>query len=242
MKRNILAYVAIGVAVLALGGVITWSLVDKAAQQAAYDAYDVNTVIEASDLNGEIADHVKGEADAPVVIYEYADFQCPGCSTMNPRLNKLIEEYDGQVALVYRNFLMSYHQNGRTAASAAEAAGLQGYWYDYMNKLFTNQAIWEYASQNERVAVFKDLFEQVTDGKGDLEKFEEDINSEAVKKKLKFDEKMANKIDAPGTPSLYLNGERIDFSNAEGEEGFMNLMREKVEARLKELGIKSKRK
>ena len=58
------------------------------------------------------------------------------------------------------------------------------------------------------------------------------MNSEKVKEKVNFDIALAQSLDIPGTPSFYLNGERIDFSEAKTEEEFLNLMREKVDAEL----------
>ena len=241
MKRNFSksgfskgALAAVIVGVVALAGIFVLAFINKKSNEVDYEQYDFNTVIEGNKDNGGISDHIKGSADAPVKIFEYADYQCPGCATTNPRLNKLVEEYDGKVAIVYRNFLLSYHQNGTAAASAAEAAAIQGYWKQYADKLFTNQSSWEYADASDRTDIFVDYFEKVTDGKGDVAKFKEDMASPEVKKKIDFDMGIAKKIEVPGTPSLYLDGERIDFSNAGTEEKFLELMRQKVDAKLKE--------
>ncbi|MBQ6355020.1 thioredoxin domain-containing protein [Candidatus Saccharibacteria bacterium] len=215
-----------------LTAMITLALVHKKANEVDYDKYDANVVIEGTEDNGNIPDHIKGSADAPVKIFEYADYQCPGCATTNPRLNKLIEEYDGKLAVVYRNFLLSYHQNGTAAASAAEAAGLQGYWKPYADKLFANQSSWEYADASDRTDIFVDYFEKVSDGKGDVAKFKADMGSAEVKKKIDFDMGLGRKVDVPGTPALYIDGEWIDFSNHGTEEKFYELLRQKIDAKL----------
>ena len=103
-------------------GIVGWRLADKKANSVDYSKYDINSYIEASDDNGQIADHIKGDKNAPVLIFEYADYQCSACAGMNSRVNKLLEEYGGKLAIVYRNFLLNYHQNATAAASAAEAA------------------------------------------------------------------------------------------------------------------------
>lgn len=215
-----------------LTAMITLALVHKKANEVDYDKYDANVVIEGTEDNGNIPDHIKGSTDAPVKIFEYADYQCPGCATTNPRLNKLIEEYDGKLAVVYRNFLLSYHQNGTAAASAAEAAGLQGYWKPYADKLFANQSSWEYADASDRTDIFVDYFEKVSDGKGDVAKFKADMGSAEVKKKIDFDMGLGRKVDVPGTPALYIDGEWIDFSNHGTEEKFYELLRQKIDAKL----------
>ena len=216
-------------------GLVAWSVSNKASNGVDLSKYNFNEYIEGTEDNGNIADHIKGSKDAKVLIFEYADYQCPGCSTTNPRLNKLVEEYDGKLGVVYRNFLLSYHQNGTAAASAAEAAGLQGYWKEYADKLFANQSSWEYASADERTDLFVKMFEKVTDGKGDVEKFKKDMSSKEVAKKIDFDMSIGKAINIPGTPALYLDGQWLDFSNAGTEEKFMNFMREKIDAKLKSL-------
>lgn len=228
-KKNIVAIVAI-IAVIALfAGVVIWRMVDK----SRISEYDTNSVIGANDDNGGIADHVKGDLEkAKVILFEYADYQCEACAAANPRVNKLVEEYNGDLAVVYRNYLLSYHKNGTAAASSAEAASLQGYWKEYADKLFTNQSVWYSASGDERTDIFVSLFNSATNGQGDEAKFRKDITSEAVKKKLSFDADLTARLEIPGTPAFFLDGERIDFSGAKGEEGFLNVFREKIDEKL----------
>lgn len=228
-KGWLVAVIVIAVAFL---GIVIWRLADKQATQVDYSNYNINSYIDANENNGGIADHVKGSKDAPVVIFEYADFQCSACAAANSRVNKLVEEYDGKLAIIYRNFLLSYHQNGTAAASAAEAAGLQGYWKEYADKLFTNQSTWSDASGDNRTNIFVDLFNKVTDGKGDVDKFVADMNSDAVKNKISFDAGLAKNLSIPGTPSFFLDGELISLENVSSEEDFLNLFRSKIDAKL----------
>lgn len=204
----------IGVAIVVFLGIAGYFVIDANNKATDFSQYDFYSVIEPNKDNGNIGDHVKGSADAPVLIYEYADYQCPGCASINPRVNKAIEELDGKLGVVYRSFLLSYHQNGTAAASAAEAAGLQGYWKEYADKLFEEQAEWEYASASERTALFDKYFREVTDGKGDLEKFEKDLASEAVSKKIKFDMGIGKRVDVSGTPAFYIDGQLIEWGSA----------------------------
>lgn len=184
-----------------------------------YSSYDANSYIEADANNGEIADHVKfGDIEtAKVVIYEYADFQCPYCATFNPYITELVESYNGDVVIVFRNFNMSYHENSKAASAAAEAAAMQGYYEEYSEYLFTNQSDWEYAGVSERTDLFVTYFETVTNGEGDSEKFRSDMASSAVSKKITFDNAIANTNDVPGTPSFYINGEKVEYA-PDGDE------------------------
>lgn len=204
----------IGILVVALLGVATYAIIDGNNKATDFSKYDFFSVIEADNGNGNIADHVKGDKNAPVVIFEYADYQCPGCASINPRVNKVVEQLDGKLAVVYRNFLLSYHQNGTAAASAAEAAGLQGYWKEYADKLFEEQEEWEYASASERSELFAKYFEEVSNSQGNLAKFNEDISSEAVSKKISFDMGIGKRINVAGTPAFYIDGQLINWGEA----------------------------
>lgn len=242
--------VIIGVlAVVALIGVAAFFVIDGNNKATNFSSYDFGSVIDSTEDNGNIGDHVKGDANAPVVIFEYADYQCPGCATINPRVNKAVEELDGKLAVVYRSFLLSYHQNGHAAAAAAEAAGLQGYWKQYADKLFAKQEEWEELSSSNRTAKFDEYFEEVTGGKGDMDKFNRDMASEAVSKKISFDMGIGKRVNVEGTPAFYIDGQLIAWSKPgkvvvdgktiswdEGKSGdeFVELIKEIVETKLGE--------
>ncbi len=251
-KRNGFSVVGviIGIAVIALLSIATYAIIDGNNKAVNYKEYDFNTIIEPNKDNGEIGDHVKGDKNAPVVIVEYADYQCSACASINPRVRKAIDELDGKLAVVYRNYLLSYHQNSTAAASAAEAAGLQGYWEEYGDKLFAGQSEWYYATASERTEIFNKYFMEVTNGKGDIEKFNQDIASEAISKKISFDMGIGKRMNLEGTPSFFIDGQLIDWSNKNGSsvtvngetvswteaqsgEKFVELIKRIVEAKLK---------
>ena len=87
-----------------------------------------------------LPEHVRGNPDAPVTVVEYGDYECPYCAAAAPVLRKLVDESDGQVRLVFRNFpLAEPHPFALTAALAAEAAGAQGSFWPMHDLLFTKQ-------------------------------------------------------------------------------------------------------
>lgn len=200
-----------------------------------YEAYDLNSVIAADENTGGLAENVDGDPDAPVLLYEYGDYQCTACAPMNPYINELLEEYDGKVAVVFRTYIMSYHDNGVAAASAANAAAIQGYWKEYKDLLYETQNDWYYAEGDERQQMLEQYFEQATDGKGDLEQFRQDMGSKEVAQKIKFDAALSERVGLEWTPSFYLDGELLDQRNITTSE-FMDLLREKIDAKLAELG------
>ena len=204
-----------GVIVLVVSFLAVRKIIEANNNMVNFNDYDFYSVIEATKDNGNIGDHVKGDKNAPVLIFEYADYQCQGCASVNPRVNKVVEELDGKLAVVYRNFLLDYHKNAKAAAAAAEAAGLQGYWKEYTDKLFSEQAEWYSASLSKRTELFNKYFEEVTNGEGNLDQFKEDISSEAVSKKVKFDLGIAKRIDARSTPAFYIDGQLIDWGDGD---------------------------
>lgn len=204
------------VAAVAAIGIIGFLIIEGPSKTVNYSSYNPFSIIKPDANNGYIGDNVKGNPDAPAIIFEYADFQCPGCASINTRVNAAIEKAEGKLAVVYRNFILSYHQNGIAAASAAQAAGLQGYYKPFADRLFKGQAEWEYASPSKRTALFQEYFEEVTDKKGDLEKFISDLGSEQISKKIDFDTNIGKHLGVPGTPSFYVDGQYIDYTNKEG--------------------------
>ena len=250
-------WVVVGVAVAALIGVATWLVIDGNNKATNFDEYDFYSVIAPDEHNGNIGDHVKKDKDGtytgePVYIFEYADFQCSACGSMNPRVNQAIDELDGKLVIVHRNYLLNYHQNATAASSAAEAAGLQGYWKEYADLLFTNQSEWSYLSGSERTATFEKYFAEVTNGKGDMEKFRSDMSSDVVSKKISFDMGIGKRINIEGTPAFYIDGQNIDWANtdktdtdsvtingktiewegSQGGDSFVELLKKIVEAKL----------
>lgn len=201
-----------------------------------YSSYPANKIVKADEFTGGLEENIEGDPNAPVLIFEYADYQCEGCAAWNPYMNKLLEEYEGKVALVFRTYIMSYHQNGQSSASAANAAGLQGYWREYSNLLYTNQDDWYSVSAMRRQELFEQYFEEVSDGKGDMEKFRADMQSDAVAQKIAFDRGMAEKVNLDWTPTIFVGDtlvEREQMNNS-----FMDTMRSLIDAELEKKGIK----
>lgn len=202
-----------------------------------YSKYDSHKIIEASEDNGNIADHVRGKADSKIVVVEYADLQCPGCASMMPKMSSLYEKYGDRVAFVFRNYNLSYHQNARAASAAAEAAGLQGFFWEMLETAYANQSDWEYITDTaKRTDAFVSLFEQASDGKGDAEKFRGDLTNPSVQKKIDFDiglGKRVDKIDA--TPSIFVNGEAVTI-----DDDAKSQLTDKIDAVLREIEPETK--
>ncbi len=231
-KKTGVILAVIVVAFATLIGVSVW----QGKSGVDYSQYDLNAVIPADENSGGIAENIEGDPNAPILLFEYGDYQCTACAPMAPYISELVEEYDGKVAVVFRTYIMSYHQNGTAAAAAAQAAALQGYWSEYKDLLYANQNDWYYSDAVERQTQFEQYFEQATDGKGDLEQFRSDMTSDAVAKKINFDSKLSDLVGLEWTPTFYLDGELMDQRNIT-TTAFMTKLREKIDALIEEKGL-----
>lgn len=198
------------VIVLVLGGLVIYSRVSNPSMNVS--SVDTNSIITASAQNGQIADHVYGNASSKVVFVEYGDFQCPSCGSANPQVMAATESYKDKVAFVFRNFpLTTIHPNARAAAAAAEAAGLQGKYWDMHNKLYLGQADWENLTGDQRTTVLVSYASQLS---LDTAKFKTDLASNAVNSKISFDQALGNKIGVSATPTFYLNGQKLSDADS----------------------------
>lgn len=165
-------------------------------------------VLTANKDSGDIADHVFGKADSKVVLVEYGDFQCPYCGQAYPKLKTLSQDYKDKIAFVFRNNpIPSLHPNAKAAAAAAEAAGLQGKYWEMHDKLYETQNDWSTLDTNTRTDKYVEYAKAV--GIADLNKFRTDMGLEKVNAKINFDLSLGIKAGVTGTPTFVLNGQKI---------------------------------
>lgn len=204
MSRNAWIIFA-AICVVILGGLIFLSRQNRA------EIGDVNTkeIVKASTASGNIGDHVYGSTEGKVVLVEYGDFQCPSCQAAYPILKELKEEFKDDLTFIFRNNpITQIHPNAKVAAAAAEAAGLQGKFWEMHDKLYEQQNTWGNASIDERVSHMLTIAEEV--GIKDMDKFKSDMESKAVSDKINFDLGLGRKDNVTGTPTILLGGEKVE--------------------------------
>ena len=141
----------------------------------------------------------KGNAQAPVTIVEFTDYQCPGCAATQPTLDRLVKEYGDRVRLVARDFPLSQHPEALKAAEAAEAAREQGKYWEYVEILMRNQSslsvvkLKEYASQ---LALDRGRFDQALESGKFADAVQRDIEA-------------GIKLGIDSTPAVFINGRRM---------------------------------
>ena len=173
-------------------------------------------IIPAEARTGDIGEHTIGNANGKVVMIEYGDYQCPGCRTAAPEAKRVAEKYKDHVALVFRNYpIPSLHPNARAAAAVAEAAGLQGKFWEMHDLLYTNQGTWSNARAKERTDVFSGYAKQLG---LNVDKFNADLASGAVTKKIDFDVAVGRQLQIDGTPTFFINGNKLNLGDASSIE------------------------
>ncbi len=215
----------IGIVVVVIAGMIYISTRDR------LDVSDVaessNKILATEDRNGNIGEHVFGNPDAKTLMIEYGDFQCnPGCRLFHENIDPILKdtEYMKDVAFVYRNFpITNIHPNAIAAASSAEAAGLQGKYWEMWNSLFTNQAEWGAASVSERSKFFEEYARNIG---LDIDKFHADSQSDAVSKKIQFDRAIGGAAKISGTPTVFLNGKQLEGDQINSTEAIRKALDE----------------
>jgi protein-disulfide isomerase len=141
-----------------------------------------------------------GPADAKVTLVEFSDFECPYCSRAAETTKKIKEKYDGKIRVVFRQFPLSFHKNADLAAQASLAAHEQGKFWEFHYKLFENQ----------RALTREDLDKYAKELKLDVAKFKKALDEGTYAQQVKTDTKIGEEVGVQGTPSLFLNGKRVE--------------------------------
>ena len=154
--------------------------------------------------------HVRGPANAPVTVEEFSDFQCPTCGRMHPVVKQLLAKYPQQVRVVFRHYpLATIHRHAREAARAAEAAGMQGKFWEMADMLYARQADWS------RVDPARPLFVEYAQTLGlDVARFQQDIDGTAAAMRVVNDERRALSRRFQGTPTFVVNGRELKFEES----------------------------
>jgi len=207
-KNSIMKAVWVIAAIAVVGGIVWWSSTAK----------EEKKIVENSLTTVVADDYVKGNPSAPVTLIEYLDFECEACGAYFPLIKELEQEFPNDLRVVRRYFPLPGHKNGMTAALAVEAAARQGKYDEMHDLLFTEQKNW-----GEKPAPTPAVFEGYAQKLGlDLTKFKQDVASQSVKDRVQRDVESGTKLGNTGTPSFYLQGEKIQ--NPRSLEDFKTLI------------------
>jgi protein-disulfide isomerase len=151
----------------------------------------------------EDRDHIQGPADAAVTLVEYGDYECPYCGAAYPIIKDVQARMGERLRFVFRNFPISTtHPHAEQAAEAAEAAAVQGRFWQMHDLLYENQ---------------RRLSEQDLRGYAetlglDVERFARELADHTHAERVHEDFMSGVRSGVNGTPTFYVNGTRHDDS------------------------------
>jgi protein-disulfide isomerase len=160
-------------------------------------------------------DHSQGPDNAPLVLVEYGDYQCPHCGHAFPIVKRLQKALGEKLKFVFRNFPLSeVHPDALNAAKVAEASALQGKFWEMHDALFENQENLDVESLGDYAAELK----------LDVEKLNDDVGKASVENRVETDFEGGVRSGVNGTPTFFVNGVRYDGDWEYGP--FLNALKE----------------
>lgn len=159
-------------------------------------------------------DLIKWSPEKKNILVEYSDFQCPACKNFHDFLQEFESSSSAnfpitqKITLVFRHFpLYQIHPISMEAAYAAEAAALQGRFWEMDDQLFGKQDVWSTSANPKQE--FINMAKTIS---LDIEKFQLDIDSKVVKDKVQADLASGNSAGINSTPTFFLNGNKIELT------------------------------
>ncbi|MFV0436391.1 MAG: thioredoxin domain-containing protein [Desulfopila sp.] len=147
----------------------------------------------------------KGEANAPVTLVVFTDFECPYCSKLEPLLEQVFAQNKDTIKIVFKNMPLSFHKMADPAARAALAADMQGKFWEYHDRIFRAGTL------------TPQLLEETAQQIGlDMARFERDRMSPTVQMRIQKDVMDAEKAGVTGTPVVFINGRKLEQRSPQG--------------------------
>jgi protein-disulfide isomerase len=213
MKRYLPFVIVIGVALTTLG---SGTLLYRAKREQLKNIPESESVLAKTKTDPA---HIRGNPDAPVTLEEFGDFQCPSCGKFSEFVEELLKEYNSRLRVVFRNFPLSGHEHAREAALAAEAAGLQGKFWEMHDTLYREQDTWSKAPN------VREFFESYAGTIGlDVDQFKKDVDGDKARERVDSDRALADFLGVKATPTLFINNRPVEpkDKNPEGVRATIN--------------------
>jgi protein-disulfide isomerase len=207
-------YIIIGViAVIGIAALATMAL--RSGQSAA----SPSTLLNRPPLNaptGRTADgyYTKGQPNAPVMLIEYSDFECPFCGAFAADSELSIDrDYveTGKLLFVFHDFPLQQHPNAIPAAEAARCAGDQNAFWPMHDRLFATQDQW--ASNPQPQSQFVGYAEQL---KLNSSTFTQCLTSGKHAAEIAKAQQEGTQIQIPGTPTFVIDGKQYTADQIRG--------------------------
>jgi protein-disulfide isomerase len=150
-------------------------------------------------------DHILGNANTPLELTEFGDYECPFCSRAHAAVQIVLATMRDSVRFAFRNFpLAQAHPHALLAAEAAEAAAAQGSFWPMHDLLFENQSALE----------LEDLIGYAGAVRLDVARFVREVQGHTHLQKVRDDFRSGVRSGVNGTPCFFIDGERHDASSS----------------------------
>lgn len=172
----------------------------------AFSGHKSGSNSSSSASNGQPTSHTEGKGQTGVTLVEYGDYQCPYCGEYFPIVEQVAAKYNDQIKFQFRNFpLINLHQNAFAAARAAEAASLQGKFWDMYRLIYEGQSQWSESNNANQ------FFQQYARQLGlNMSLFNRDYSSNQVNNAINADKAEGDKLNIQGTPTFFLDDKQLD--------------------------------
>jgi protein-disulfide isomerase len=167
----------------------------------------------------------RGNPTAAVTLEEFGDYQCPPCGAVALLLPKLETQYGSKLRVVFRHFPLEGHKHAREAAYFAEAAGLQGKFWEMHETIYRHRENW--TNLDSVTPIFSGYGSELG---LDAKRLRDDVQSQAVRDRVERDLQLAKARGVNATPTIFVNGKLVPPANL-GEAG----VRQAIDAALRDV-------
>ena len=162
------------------------------------------------------SNHTEGTSLKNINLTVFGDFECPVCGSYFPIEQQVLAKFKGQITFTFHNFpLESIHPNAFAASRAAEAAGLQGKFFEMHDLLYKNQSSW--GTSSDPTGFFKLYANQLG---LDSAKYDQDFKSSVVNDTINADIQLGNNKNVTGTPTYFINDQKLNNTDINSADKF----------------------
>ncbi len=204
-QRNSLLPFYILLGVVALGG--AWFLFRQMGGGGGTPATTLQPVVMSPEQLQRVPGISKGQANAPVVFMEFADFQCPACGDFARFSEPLLQDWidNGTVRFVWYDFpLVQIHPNAMLAARAGRCANEQGKFWPFHDYVFGQQGEW--SASRDAAGLFVGYAQQAGLDRG---AFATCLRSTKYQQEVSESYELGNTLGVTATPTLFVNGKKV---------------------------------
>jgi protein-disulfide isomerase len=170
--------------------------------------------------------HTRGPANAAITLEEFGDFQCPPCGLLAAPIKQLEKDYPKNLRIIFRNFPLPMHAHAREAACAAEAAGLQGRFWEMHDLLYQQQATWS------TIPDVRTLFKSYAGALAlNITRFSNDMDGPAVKSRIDSDQRRGAELHVTVTPTIFINDRTVPPTSL-SPDGLRKIISETAEGKV----------